>query len=86
MKNLIEKYMEKISKEDVNNFALSKNIMLSDEELNFVYDFITKNYKEMLNSPNLFDIDRYKTRFSPGNFEKIKKVFIEYFSKYQRLL
>ena len=47
---------------------------------------LKKNYKEMLKNPSLFKIDRYKNKYKGNNFEKIKKVYIEYFSKYQRFL
>lgn len=42
MYNIIEKYMNMLKKEDVNNFAISKNIYLSNAELDFTYDFIKK--------------------------------------------
>ena len=86
MFNMIDKYMQSITKDDVNNFAKSKNITLSESELNFTYTFVKKNYKEMLKNPNLFKIDRYKDHYQGNNFEKIKKVYIDYFSKYQRFL
>ena len=79
MFGMIDNFMKGITKEDVNKFAKSKNVFLDDDELNFTYDFVKKNYKEMLKNPSLFKIDR-------NNFEKIKKVYIEYFSKYQRFL
>ena len=40
MFNIVERYIQKMTKEDVNNFALSKNITLSSEELDFTYEFI----------------------------------------------
>ena len=40
MYNIIEKYMNMLKKEDVNNFDISKNIYLSNDELDFTYDFI----------------------------------------------
>ncbi len=86
MFNLIAKYVEKLSKEDVNNFALKKGITLNNDELDFTYTFIKKNYQEMLKNPNLFDIDRYQNKYQGDNFIKIKKVFIEYFSKYHKFL
>lgn len=86
MFNIVERYMQKLTKDDVNAFALKKNIMLSDDELNFTYEFLKKNYKDILQNPNLFDIDRYKGYYTPNNFEKIKKVFTEYYSKYHRFL
>ena len=74
MFNLIEKYIMKLTKDDINNFALKKNITLSEDELDFTYSFIKKNYQEMLKNPHLFDIDRYQNKYHGDNFNKIKKV------------
>ncbi len=86
MFNLIEKYINKMTLEDVNNFALSKNINLSDKELIFTYGFIKKNYKEVLANPSMLNIDRYKNNFSEENFPKVKKLILEYYSKYKSYL
>ena len=86
MFGMIDNFMKCITKEDVNKFAKSKYVFLDEEELTFTYDFVKKNYKEMLKNPSLFKIDRYKNKYKGNNFEKIKKVYIEYFSKYQRFL
>ncbi|MBR4231472.1 MAG: hypothetical protein IKR74_04910 [Bacilli bacterium] len=86
MFNIIERYISKLSKEDINNFAKSKNIILNENELDFTYSFIKKNYKDILKNPNLFNIDLYKNKYQSDNFNKIKKVFVEYFSKYQKFL
>ena len=86
MLNIIEKYINSMNIEDVNKFALSPNIHLSEEELSFTYNFIKKNYKDFFNNPNVFDIDRYKNNYSNENFIKVKNVFIEYLSKYKKYL
>ena len=86
MFNIIDKYMTNLTKDDVNNFALKKNIYLADDELDLIYSFIKKNYKEILKNPSLFDINRFESKFHEDNFNKIKKVYIEYFSKYQKFL
>ncbi len=86
MFNLIERYINRMTKEDVNNFAISKNINLSENELNFTYDFVKKNYKNFLANPNLFNINRYKNNYTEENFSKITKVFNEYFQKYANYL
>ena len=86
MFNIVEKYMQNIKKEQIDNFAKKKNVFLSEDELDFTYNFIKKNYKDVLSNPNLFDIERYKNNYSIENFSKIKKVYIEYFSKYHRFL
>ena len=78
--------MTKLTKEEVNNFALSKNIVLSETELEFTYNFIKKNWEQVLNNPKLLNLDRYQKEFSPDNFVKIKKLFNEYSSRYQAFL
>ena len=86
MFNLISRYMNKITKEDINNFALNKNIYLNDEELLFTYEFIKKNWNQILSNPNMLNLDRYKNKYSEENFNKIKILFNEYYSKYHKYL
>ncbi len=86
MYNLIQKVMMRLTKEEVNNFAISKNINLSSEELDFTYEFVKKNWEQVIKNPNLLNLERYKDKFSPDNFVKIKKLFNEYSSRYQAFL
>ena len=86
MFNLIERYILKMTKEDINNFAKSKNINLSENELDFTYEFVKKNYKTMLNNPKLFHIERYRNNYTKENFSKITKVYNEYFQRYSNFL
>lgn len=78
--------MMRLTKEEVNNFAISKNIILSPEELDFTYAFIQKNWEQVIKNPSLLNLERYQDKFSPDNFIKIKKLFIEYSSRYQAFL
>ena len=82
MYNIIERYMSMMKIEDVNNFALSKNIYLSADELNFTYNFIKKNWQDIIKNPNLFDLNRYRDKFSPENFPKVQQLFKEYYQKF----
>lgn len=82
MFNIIERYINKITKEDVKVFATKKGANLSPEELNFTFDFIKKNWRDVLKNPNLFDLNRYKNHYSEDNFYKIKQVFNEYYQKF----
>lgn len=78
--------MSKLTREDVNNFAVSKNIYLSENELDFTYNFVKKNWEQVIKNPKLLHLERYQNRFSPENFQKIQKLFLEYSSKYQAFL
>lgn len=86
MYNLIKRVMLNLSKEEVNNFALSKNVYLTQEELDFTYDFVKKNWEQVISNPSLLNLERYKNHFSSENFNKINKLFNEYSAKYQAFL
>ncbi len=86
MYNMIARVMNNLTKEEVNNFALSKNINLTNEELTFTYDFVKKNWEQVINNPKLLNLDRFKDKFSPENFTKIEKLFNEYSARYKSLL
>ena len=86
MFNIIGAYINKLTKDDVNKFAISKGVNLSNEELEFTYSFIKKNWKDVLKNPSIFDIERYSKYYSNDNFIKIKQVFNEYFQKFSSYL
>lgn len=86
MYKLIENYIINMTKEDINNFAIKNDIILNNIELDFIYKYIKNNYQYLLNDPDSFNIDSYEKYFQKDNFIKIKKVFIEYFSKYRKFL
>lgn len=86
MYNIIERYMEKLTKEQVSTFALKNNIFLSEEELDFTYLFVKKNWATVIANPNSLNLDRYKDKFTAENLGKIKKLFKEYSIRYKNFL
>ena len=86
MYNLVKRYMENLSIEQVNDFAKKNNVVLSEKELNFTYTFVKKNWEMIFRNPNLLHLERYKEHFSPENFVKIQKLFAMYYQKYGYLL
>lgn len=86
MYNIIERYMNKLTKEDVNNFAIKNNVFLNEEELLFTYDFVKKNWQTVIANPNVLNLDRYKDKFTEENLIKIKKLFKEYSTRYKNYL
>lgn len=78
MLGMIEPYINNITKNDINNFALKNNINLNNNELDFIYNFIKIHYKEVLSNPNNFSLTRYKNNFSNENFVKINGLVNRY--------
>ncbi len=82
MYNMIEKYMNNLTKENFNLLANKKNIFFSNEELEFSFNFIKKNWNQIFSNPASFDITKYKNNFTNDNFIKIKNLYIESLNKY----
>ena len=78
MLNLVEPYINKLTKQDINTFALNNNIRLNNNELDFIYNFIKSRYKEVLSNPNNFSLTKYKNNFSNENFIKINGLINRY--------
>ena len=78
--------MSKLTKEDVNNFAIKNNVTFSEEELNFTYDFVNKNWKTILGNHGMFDMSRYKEKFSEENYNKMQILVKQYTFKYRDYL
>ena len=83
---LVERYINNLTINDLNNLAITKEIYLSPEELEFSYEFIKKNWQNVLSNHGIFDVDKYKDHYSEENFIKIKKLIKEYSIKYSNYL
>lgn len=82
MINFIESYINNITKEQINTFALNNNINLNKNELDFIYNFIKTRYKDILTNPNSFSLTKYRENFSNENFIKINGLV----NRYKKLL
>ena len=78
MNYLIEAYVNKLTKQDILNFASKNNLNVTNEELDFVYNFIKYNYKTVLNNPNSFNLSNYKNNFSSENYNFINSLISKY--------
>ncbi len=81
MFQLIKNYISKMTKEDVRKFAEKNDICLSEEELDFTYRFVKKNYEALYANPNI-DLSKYKNHYSEENYHKIMKLVSIYKSRY----
>ena len=86
MHNLIIKYINNLTIDDINNFAIKEGVKLTDKEVRYLYIFIKNDYHLFLNNPNSFNIDDYQDRFTKENYPKIKEVFLKYFNKFKNYL
>ena len=81
-KNVIKKYADKITKEDILKFEESEKVIISDNELNVIYYIIKNKQDEILNEDFYEFISNYKLDFNPILFNKI----IEKYEKYKKFI
>ncbi len=86
MYRVIEKYMNSLDIIKLNTLAIKKEIFLSEEELEFSFNFIKKNWNTILSNPKSFDITKYKNIYSEENYIKIKNLYLEFYNKYSHYL
>lgn len=81
MFQLIKNYVNKMTREDVANFTRKHDIYLNDEEIDFSYRFIKKNYEALYANPNV-DLSKYKCHYTEENYNKLMKLINECKSRY----
>ena len=85
MYNLVEGIVNKLSLNDIFNFASKNSVNLSLDEGEFILRFLKNNWYSLLKNQNIEVIDNYKNNFSPENFAKIKELVEYYKTRYGKL-
>ena len=86
MTNLIKKYIDKLTIEDIKNYSLKNNIILSQQELIFIYDIIKNDYNKLLSNDYEEILDKLKNNLSTDNYYKVTNLFLKYKKEYGHLL
>lgn len=69
--------MDKLTKEDINKYALSQDVSLKSNELDLLYTYIKKYSRRILNEP-LDVIDEIKDDLSDNVYNKLLELYDKY--------
>lgn len=86
MKNLIEKYINKIKENDITSFALQNGIHLTEKETQTLYMLVKEKYEILLYGDAEKVFENFQNHFSKENYQKIKDLFLNYKKKYSAYL
>lgn len=78
---LIEEYVNRMKKNDVNNFALKQGIILDDNELDIVYNYIKTNYKTIIYGNPRDILMEIKDKVKPLTYNKIENLYMKFKDK-----
>lgn len=78
---LIEEYVNRMRKEDVNKFALRQGIILNEEELDTIFSYIKNNYKTILYGNPKEILLEIKEKVSSLTYNKIENLYMKFKDK-----
>ena len=85
MNSLIKQYINKITINNINDFAVKHNIILNKKELGILYDITKNHYEEVLKDDS--KIKEYlKQTINTDNYNKIIDLYEIYKEKYLNYL
>ena len=78
---LISEYVNRMQKQDVNNFALKQGITLDNEELDIIYNYIKNNYKTLIYGNPKVILEKIKYQVKPLTYNKIENLYMQFKDK-----
>ena len=78
---LIEEYVNRLNKNDINNFALKQGIILDNNEIDIIYEYIKNNYKTIIYGNPKDILLEIKSKVKPLTYNKIESLYIKFKDK-----
>lgn len=86
IEKLIKRYVDKITINDVYDFALKENIKLNDNEAKIIYSYIKNNWKEIIFDDYKPILEKAKPNLNSETYLKIEELIIKFKNKYKSYL
>jgi len=85
MKNLIKNYIDLLSIEKLEQYALKNNINLNKNELEYLLSLVKNNYEDIIKNDEKY-LKEIKNNISASEANKIIKLYFKYKNKYKGYL
>lgn len=79
---LIERYINKLTKNDIYNYSIKEGIELTNQEINIIHYYIKNYYKPFLNGHNEEIINELKEKVTTKTSNKIDELYNLYKNKF----
>lgn len=86
MRFFIKNYIDKITVQDILNFGIDNDIILSEDEGNFLQYYLKNNWEELIYGNPLPIIGKIENKFGKTKCESICNLFYLYKDKYKDYL
>lgn len=75
---LIREYVNRLTLADINQFALTQGVSLTEEEQNIIYTYIKKYYYTFIYGNPRTYLDELKSKVSPFTYSKIETLYSQF--------
>ena len=76
-KLIILNYINRLKKEDIENYSLRENTILNKEEIDIIYDYIKNHFDKIVNNP-IKVLNEVKDKVSTSVYDKILELYDKY--------
>lgn len=80
-KYFIKKYIDKLTKQDIMNYATSKEIYLPKEEIDIIYNTIKTKWIDFINGNQSQILEELKPHISQKTYQEIINIYTRYKNK-----
>ncbi len=81
MNIFLRNYIEKITEQDIYNYALKEGIVLLNDESKIIYTYIKNYWQVLLSDDSTFIFEELKEKLRPETYNKV----VELYSKYKKI-
>jgi hypothetical protein len=74
---LLQIYIERLSKNDINDFAITQGITLNNEELNIIYDYLKKYWRTFYYGNPKSLLEELRKKLNEEAYRKIEALYIQ---------
>lgn len=86
IKKLIQKHIQKLTIQDIYNFAYKNGISLTEKEANFIYNQIKENWEELIFHDHMPILIKAKDSLEKGTYDKALELISFFKNKYKAYL
>lgn len=79
-KLIIYEYMKRITKGDILKYSNSLGVSINNNELDIIYNYITKDYKRILNQPEII-LNEAKNLLTQNTYHVLETLYYQYKDK-----
>lgn len=86
IEKLIREYVDRMTLQDVESFAIANGVVLNEDEKNLIYNEIKMHWHTIVYGNPRGILDNLKSQLEPLTYQKIENLYVYFRQKFQNYL